>query len=236
MSSATGAPVGRPGVTLPELILVAWLFALVLLATARFAGAQGRLAAVGHDRTRAADVVRTTDLVLNGDLRYTAGPDVTPGPDSVRLRAIRGGGTICSGGDELRVRYRGVRRPDPEKDSVLVVTGRRTVGSAHAVTAVAADSVCAGYRLRLDPRSAAPSGFVLVFETGAYHLADGALRYRRGRGGRQPVTETVLSDGWLEVGPDRLLARLRLHADTLHRLSRLEASAVVWLLNPQDRP
>lgn len=223
----------RPGVSLPELVLAAWLFALVLLGLARFASAQGRLAALAHDRARAADLVRTTALVLRGELRYTAPADRRIGRDSVRLRAVRGVGVICRAeGSELQVRYRGVRRPDPEKDSALVVSDSGTAGAAFAVTGVAgADGRCGeGYRLVLDGEPPA-RGLVLVFETGSYHLADGALRYRRGRGGRQPVTETILEAGSLEVAPRGVEVRLRVHGDSL-RLAEPAAVVTVGLLNP----
>jgi hypothetical protein len=36
---------------------------------------------------------------------------------------------------------------------------------------------------------------VRLFESGEYHLADGALRYRRGGGGRQPLTPERLGLG-----------------------------------------
>ena len=41
----------------------------------------------------------------------------------------------------------------------------------------------------------APAEPILLrfFETGSYHLGDDALRYRRGSGGRQPLTEPVLA-------------------------------------------
>ena len=221
----------RPGVTLPELLLVAWLFGLVLVAAARFAGAQGRLAALGQERGRAADVVRTADLILNGDLRYAAGPDMVPGRDSIRLRAVRGGGTVCGGGPELRIRYRGARRPDPTKDSALVLTGGATAGSVHEVASVASDGDCGGYRLQLSPAAGAEVGMVLIFETGTYHLSGGALRYRRGRGGRQPVTEAVLDDPWFEWTAGGLVARLPLHADTFLRLPAAEQRATVRLLS-----
>ncbi len=235
---------GRPGVTLPELALAAWLFALVLLGLARFAGAQGRLAALTHDRARAADLVRTTALVLSGELRYTAPSDRSVGPDSVRLRAVRGVGVICrSEGSDLRIRYRGVRRPDPAKDSALVVSDSGTAGAAFAVTGVvgaegtegAEGAGCGdGYWLALDG-SPPDRGLVLVFETGAYHLADGALRYRRGRGGRQPVTETILEAGTFEPRPAALGVRLRLHGDSLVRLPEPSAGLALGLVNP-DAP
>lgn len=226
----------RPGVTLPELTLVAWLFALVLLALARFAGAQGQLAGVAHDRTRAAELMRTTSLVLDAELRYGAPADRTITPDSVRLRAIRGAGVICGrSGSEVRVQYRGVRNPDPTKDSALVITDSATTGVAYRVegvaTAVAEPGCGEGYRLTLE--GAPPgNGFLLVFETGSYHLADGALRYRRGRGGRQPVTESVLAGGGFIGEPRRLTVRLTLDHDSLPRLPVHFRAAVVGLVNP----
>lgn len=217
-------------------MLVAWLFALVLLALSRFAGAQGRLAAAAHERARAADLMRTTSLVLNAELRYAAAPDLTVTPDSVRLRAVRGTGVICRRiGGVVRVRYRGVRRPDATKDSALVITDSATAGVAFPVedvaTAVAEPGCGAGYRLTLDG-SPPGRGLLLVFETGSYHLVDGALRYRRGRGGRQPVTEAVLADGGFRRGPHSLDVRLVLSDDSLPRLPAHSRATVVGLLNP----
>ena len=233
---ARGRWTARPGVSLPELILTAWLFGFVLLGLARFAGAQGRLAARAHDQVRAADLVRVTALVLRAELRYAAAPDRAIGADSIHLRAVRGTGVICSrDGDVLRVRYRGVRRPDPEKDSVLVVSDSSSVGTPFRVSAVASadDGPCGpGYRLTLDGTPPG-RGLVLLFETGSYHLADGALRYRRGRGGRQPVTEAVLAGGEFRLRPGTLTAHLVLHGDSLPRAAGVEWRADVHLLNPE---
>lgn len=229
------ASIRRAGVTLPELILVAWLFGLVLLGLARFASAQGRLAGEAYDRVRAADLVRTVDLILEAELRYAAAPDLAVTPDSIRLRAVRGSGVICGRtGAVVRIRYRGVRRPDPGKDSVLIITDSTTAGAAYRIDAVAAavpEPGCgAGYRLTL--QGTPPGrGLVLVFETGSYHLADGAFRYRRGRAGRQPVTEAVLADGAFERRLGSLAVRLVLSDDSLPRLPAHERAAVLRLLN-----
>lgn len=228
---------GREGVTLPELILVAWLFGFVLLGLARFAAAQGRLTAASHERVRVADAVRTADLVLNGELRHLTVGDWWMGPDSIRLRAVRGVGTLCGAtGPEVRIRYRGVRRPDPTKDSVVLVTGSGTLGAAYAVVGVSADTECGGYRLALDRAPPAGRGLVLLFETGSYHLSGGALRYRRGSGGRQPVTEAVLETGRFERTGGSLIARLLLHPDSLPRAPRRNRAAVVRLLNGVRQP
>lgn len=221
--------------------MVAWLFALVLLAAAAFAGAQGRLAAVSQDRVRAAEVGRTVDLVLNGELRYAAPGDAAPGPDSIRLRAVRGSAIICDGGTELGVRYDGVRRPDPGKDSALVITGAGTAGSVHALVAAAAvggSGGCGDLRLRLEPMPTAVTGHLLVFETGTYHLSGGALRYRRGNGGRQPVTEAVLETARLDPAPGALRARMTLSPLIFRRLGTdtTALTTVVRRLNAGGAP
>jgi len=217
-------------------MLVAWFFAAVLLGLARFAAAEGRLAAAAHDRARAADLARTAGLVLRGELRYAAQEDFSTAPDSVRLRAVRGSGVICGRtGSVIRVRYRGIRRPDPEKDSALVMTDSATDGVAFSVVAVAgkgANGACGdGYRLTLD--GVPPDrGLVLVYETGSYHLTGGALRYRRGSGGRQPVTETILAGGEFHRSAGRLAARMDLDVDSLPRAAAAGITAGTGLMNP----
>jgi hypothetical protein len=180
--------------------------------------------------------MRTASLVLDGELRYSAAADLTVTPDSVRLRAMRGTGVICGrSGGEVRVQYQGVRRPDATKDSALVITDSATTGVAYRiehVAAAAAEPGCgAGYRLTLDGTPPG-NGLMLVFETGSYHLVDGALRYRRGRGGRQPVTESVLADGEFLRESHRLTVRLVLSDDSLPRLLVHSRAAVVGLVNP----
>lgn len=213
----------RSGTTLAELMLVAWLFAFVLLALARFSSAQARLAAATAHRLRAEEVVRVAGVVLGRELRALAVADVVAlSEDSVRIRAVRGGGPVCGGGGtDLLVRYRGMRRPEPEKDSLLLVHSGAARGEAFQVTGVATDPACAGgLRITLGREPARPQGMALVFETGAYSLAGGALRYRRGAGGRQPLTEAVLARGEIRPREGRGLALdLRFRADSLHRLS-----------------
>lgn len=234
----TGPTGTRAGATLPELILVAWLFAVVLLGLARFASAQGRLAALGYDRVRLADAARTADLILAGELRYTSALDRVAARDSVRVRAVRGVGALCRrDGAHVWIRYRGLRAPDPDKDSILLITGSDTGGSIHAVTASAPDSACgSGVRLSIEPPPAASAGLVLLFEPGSYHLSGGALRYRRGRAGRQPLTEALLRDGRFEVGSGTLVARLEPELDSLPRLDSATIDVSIRLLNPVDRP
>lgn len=218
---------GRRGSSLAELVLVAWLFAFVLAAVARFAGTQGRFSAVQHDLTRGAEAVRVASLITESELRYLAPADLGPATtERIPLRAFRGGGTICrSEGDDLLVRYRGVRLPNPAKDSVVLVTAHEPQGSPSvALTAVAVDDACGGaLRLTVESAPTPTRGLVLVYERGSYHLSEGAFRYRVGDGGRQPLTETLFAGVGFDASDpaDGLSLRLELHADSLPRLGTL---------------
>lgn len=204
----------RGAVSVAELVLVFWLYGFVLAGLAAFARAQGRLARAQESALRRAELVRTTRVVLAAELRYLARADLrTAGGDSVRVRAVRGVGRVCEAdGDRLRVDYRGDRLPQPAKDSVLLVLGAAEL--AAAVTEVEGGGACGGVGVRL---LLPPGGdtlplvgaLALVFETGTYALGDGALRYRLGAGGRQPLTEAVLDDASLDLHAAALRLRLR---------------------------
>lgn len=139
------------------------------------------------------DAVRAVRVVLRDelgagltDLDWTVFP-----PDSIRLRAFRGTGWPCAPlvrGLTIPVRWDGIRAPDPSKDSLLVLDGD---GAWRVVDLVGVtdSGVCAGWTLE----AAVPSPILMrLFESGSYHFGNGALRYRRGGGGRQPLTEGVL--------------------------------------------
>jgi hypothetical protein len=210
----------RSGATsVAELVLVAWLFGLIMAAVAAFAAHQGRLAALQRDRVRLEEAVRTGTVVLGTELRYLTPADLRVGRDSARIRAFRGGGPVCAADSvTVQVIYRGVRDPDPARDSVLLVDaeGERAV----SLVAAGGSSECGG-SLRMvlgDPAGSVPS-LALVFETGAYWLSNGAIRYRRGQGGRQPLTEALLGDMAFETGPAGLRVWLAPDPDSLPRLS-----------------
>lgn len=161
------------------------------------------------DRAESADAGATVHGLLRQDLRgglreRDSGPAAG---DSISLRAFRGVGLPCDAGagrgDGLTVLFRGTRTPDPEKDSLLVLdrrgrwlrTGLRArralVGLAPGPCAAAASGTVERWRLS----SGADDAVLLrLFERGSYHLTGGALRYRRGEGGRQPLTGVVLDD------------------------------------------
>lgn len=223
----------RPGaVSLAELLLVAWLFALVLAGVARYAAGQGRLAAYQQDRLRLEEAVRTTAVVLGAELRFLAPGDMAAaGPDSLRIRAFRGGGRVCQARDgRLLVSFAGLRAPDPARDSVLVLA--RGAATAHRLDAVRSAAGCeAGLELDLGPPDPVGGAYVLVFETGGYYLNDGAFRYRRGAGGRQPLTEAVFRDAAFERAADGAVLRLAPDPDSLPRLPTAARSVRVWSLN-----
>jgi hypothetical protein len=227
----------RPGATsVAELVLVAWLFALVLAGIARFANDQNRLAGLQRDRVRFQEAARTGAVILGSELRFAAPGDVAAGRDSVRLRAFRGGGRTCAVDDEsIRVLYRGVRQPDPSKDSVLLIGP----GAIHVrrLESAGTSGECGGsHRLRVEGSPPPDAGYVLVFETGTYILADGAVRYRRGQGGRQPLTEPVLQDLEFQADAQGIHIRLRPHADSLPRLPGRALSLPLRSLNPGTLP
>ncbi|MCY3704326.1 MAG: hypothetical protein OXH08_02335 [Gammaproteobacteria bacterium] len=143
---------------------------------------------------------RITRYTLAQELRTgLAGIDwVTGARDSVAVRAFRGTGVGCAASSQplWAVRYTGLRRPDPAKDSVLVLAadGVWRVAKLVRARAGACGDGAGGEVWELHP--AVPEAVVgRVFERGSYHVAAGAFRYRPGRGGRQPLTAQILQTG-----------------------------------------
>jgi hypothetical protein len=183
--------------------LLETLVALLLLAMVAQGGwtvlAQHRFAASDVSfRAEGLETVRTIGWLLREEASYGR-PDRdwwVDGSDSLTLRAFRGAGLVRAGeteDDQIRVCFRGIRSPNPEKDSVLVL-GKDGRWSAHGLQGRArTHEDCPGLgggweeEWTLSPE---PPEAVLgrVFERGSYHLVNGALRYRRGGAGRQPLT------------------------------------------------
>ncbi len=213
----TGRQVG--GATLVE-TLVALLLGLLLMQAGMAAVGRTRLAhARAMERADALSAVRLTGALLRAETAAgRAGVDWAVADDSLALRAYRGTGLVCGeheAPERLVVSYGGYRRPDPTKDSIEVVyaDGARAV---LALTGVAeGPSTCWGALLEgglaLELGGAFPPGGVLarVFERGAYSLSGRALRYRRGAGGRQPLTPELFEreSGW-GLADGRLSAEL----------------------------
>lgn len=188
----------RGGFALVELLLAAALGGLILAAAAALLGSQTRAAASLVARGRAAEALRVPLVVTAAELApLVPATDLEVEPRILRLRAFRGGGPTCySGSGEGLVRYRGLRDPEPEKDSVLVIGS----GGERALPLLASAPVPGGcaelpgertFRWTVPP-SEDPAGHLLIFERGSYHLEERAFRYLRGAAGRQPLTEEAL--------------------------------------------
>jgi hypothetical protein len=174
------------------------------------------------DRSELLEVERLAPWLLERELAGSRpGEDWAPAPEGLSVRAYRGWGARCTdvasgeGAPGVVVGYRGLRQPDVAKDSVELThaDGRQSVAPLEGVATVdpadlegwggAGDRCTADTRpLQLrwpeDDRVVSTPGdavvFVRVFERGLYAVDD-ALRYRRGAGGRQPLTAAVLDAG-----------------------------------------
>ena len=195
----------RAGVSAPEVIVALLLGLLVvhmgLSTLARLRTVQLRLAS----RADGLVAMRLASHVLRRELRDAVpGVDWVQGGDSLTLRAFRGVAVLCpyeGPTDELTVAYRGDRRPDPAKDSVVLVdaTGARQLRAlasvsspAVACAAIGDSALLEGWRLD----APIPPGMLVarLYERGSYHLSGSALRYRRGASGRQPLTPELWAD------------------------------------------
>lgn len=195
-------PDRRTGTSLLEVLIAGLgLLVVVTLSMRAFAGL-GRLAAGQRERSERLQTGRITRSLLRVELSASAGEEgvVLLAPDSVRLRAFRGFAQVCPGlprDSAAVVVWSGLRRPEPAKDSVLVLgpDGDWTASDLVAVsTSRRRCAAMAGSPAELwtvDP-PAGDATLLRLFEAGSYHLTDGALRYRSGRSGRQPLTELRL--------------------------------------------
>ena len=168
--------------------------------------------ALAHQRTVASRLRSEMDLlsarrlaavVIGKELRAgVRGRDwISPASDSLSLRAFRGWGLVCALGKEpgsIVVVYHGERVANPVKDSVLILTADGWRGAD--LTRRAAGAPSCAMDLGGDPEvwtiDPPVSGALVarIFERGSYHVSGGALRYRRGLGGRQPLTLDVFDD------------------------------------------
>lgn len=192
----------REAFTLVEVVLAlalgVALLHMGLLATRALATASERL------ERRAGDVHSRllAEAVLREEIRRG---EVSMWPDSIRLRAVRGFGIVCGGvapEGAVVVAWRGARLPDSRKDSVEFVHGHGERTVARLLRSQATTEPCDlssgfGTVRTIETEPTPPPDVVLlrVFEPGSYHLADGTLRYRSGRGGRQPLTDGGFAPG-----------------------------------------
>jgi len=194
-----GAPVGFTLLeTLVALLLSCLVIALVLGVLARQRAVLASLAARA-DRLAA---VRLTRHLLLTEGRQAAGDFAwAAGADSFALRAFRGYAVVCACVEaerEILVRAEGVRSPDPAKDSILVLLSTGRVQALALLDRSPSGEPCLGVlepteRWTLSDRVGPGAVAARWFEHGTYYLTGGALRYRRGQAGRQPLTPEVLT-------------------------------------------
>ncbi len=229
----------RCGVTVVE-VLVSLLLGLVVISLAWGALARQRTVAsrLGSE-TDLLSARRLAAIVIGKELRAgVRGRDwVVGAPDSLSLRAFRGWGPVCGFGSEpgnIVVVYHGERVANPAKDSVLILTAegwwradltRRVSRAGSCVMDLGTDSEV----WTIDPP--VPGALVArIFERGSYHVSGGALRYRRGLGGRQPLTPEVFDDDRSTVEARAAGVVFRLVADRLHEGGDTSSAAIrFWI-------
>jgi len=183
------------GFSLAEVLVALVLAALLAQMLLTLLGAHRRLATRAALSVEEREATRLVRELLGSELREAVpGRDgAVPVEDTVGLRVFRGVARACSddaGTGAVRVEVLGgIRRADPEKDSLLVL-GADGVWRALALEGrwgAARSCGEGGEEWRIG--EALPSAPLLLryFERGSYHFVDGVLRYRRGGGGRQPL-------------------------------------------------
>jgi len=194
------------------------------------------------DRAEALELARTVWMILDAEVR----PGI-PGRDwtltserALELRAYRGVARVCGQEDNRwAVAHRGLRAPDPDRDSVLVLGMDGGWRAADLEGSWAGGGSCA-----LDPGEEARlmrwsgSGdvdpvLVRVFERGRYSLEDGSFRYRRGAGGRQPLTPDRVGAG-SRFDPEPPGFRIVLELDG--RTTADPGTRFEWRLSPAELP
>lgn len=118
-----------------------------------------------------------------------------PAADSLSLRAFRGHGLPCGVSPRgTYARVSGIRGPSAKKDSLWILYEdwtQRVVAldaARPAPPGVCPEGALPVVALVHERNDTAVPILIRYFERGTYHLSGGALRYRRGGGGRQPLT------------------------------------------------
>ncbi|MGQ0560271.1 MAG: hypothetical protein ACT443_00185 [Gemmatimonadota bacterium] len=227
----------RRGTALVELVTTLVVLGILLAACAALIHSQTGLVKTVSEGAAAAEALRTARLVLRAELRDLDTTDVRAiSADSLATRVYRAWGIVCAIDHRIiSLRYRGVRNPDPAKDSLLLVSDARVI--AFGAAAAPAEScvpradeqlvfIATDAKVRLNE-------VVLLFESGAYHLANHALRYRLGGGGRQPITDELLDDreSWFGAEPGLRGVAVRLRSRALHEAARV-ADTRIGFSNP----
>lgn len=192
----------RTGFALTEAVVAGTLLLLVVQVSWWVTAVQSVVATRVVSGARILDETRLIHHLLTSEIgQGRAGVDWVIDNGELHLRSFRGTAFRCHGqpGTGLGVAVSGYRAPDPDKDSVLVLSsdGRwRPSALVRRTRRMRVDcQTPPGFRSevwRLDPPR--PEALVAVyFERGAYRFSNGAFRYRRGRSGWQPLTGTGIA-------------------------------------------
>lgn len=186
----------RAGAALLELITAAVLLGIVGIICTTLIHAQASLIRTVSEHIAVAETLRSARTIVARDVRILDSADIhAVAGDSISIRVFRGWGIVCAAANGIvTVRYQGLRQPDATKDSMLVF-GEDRAGTFQGTSPLNSD--CPRHPdeqiLGLSPSISVRAGALLLFyETGAYHLAVNALRYRRGNEGRQPLTDELI--------------------------------------------
>jgi hypothetical protein len=236
-------PCCRPGATLVELLVGMTAGALFAALLTGLLAAELRRARTAAEQAARQDALRVSWSVVAAELRYLTAADVHAiGGDSIAIRAIRGVLLPCA---QNVYRFRGMRLPEPAKDSVVAVVSGDALefrlGAQPPAEACGAPAGESGGGARLIALAGpAPFEPLLLFESGAYHLQGRALRYRLGAEGRQPLTGEWFENTGSSLTDDApALARLRLaprRVRTTHEAPAAPVSLRFWSLNQSAAP
>jgi hypothetical protein len=126
--------------------------------------------------------------------------------DSISLRAYRGLAWVqeWETGGRVRVCYRGIRNPNPKKDSLLSLDAEGVWLPRALLDRSRGGPGCAGEGKGWTESGEVEEGggdwiLARVFEVGSYHFSQGAFRYRSPGGGRRPLTAENLIRGSLRA-------------------------------------
>lgn len=227
----------REGIALVEVLVAAVLSGVVLASSAMLLSGQNRLAVSITNRSERNDATRSVMMILDSELNaLLAEHDLRAvGRDSIASRIFRGVAIVCGfRSGWTYARYRGLRLPDPAKDSVLQLGIENTAALSSASVSDDACPHAPGENVLALTWPASPpmiGSIWLIFESGSYHLNSHALRYRRGAESRQPITNEVINDRASSFAAlaDTLVKGM--HIQLSHRSGNFTQSSSMFLRN-----